>query len=160
LAHRTAVEPGLDLSTRRVPASDEQVRAHVWTRVAALVDQRRAAVRQTGFRPAYVVRLQEIRRLKEVHRARLEHAYAELAARLGHDDESFGREWRAVAASWSFARVNRLIDEHNARYPIERSLPFDPEAGDYTAIGGRPYRRALLDAGWVFERFPPVLAAR
>ena len=57
-------------------------------------------------------------------------------------------------------RVNRLIDEHNARYPIERSLPFDPEAGDYTAIGGRPYRRALLDAGWVFERFPPVLTAR
>jgi hypothetical protein len=91
-----------------------------------------------------------------VHRARLEHAYTELEARLGHDLESFGREWRAVVAGWSFARVNRLIDEHNARYPIERSLPFDPEAGDYTAVGGRPYRRALLDASWVFERFPPA----
>ena len=34
----------------------------------------------------------------------------------------------------------------------------DPRSGDFALVGGKPYRRAKLDAGWVLERFPPVLA--
>jgi hypothetical protein len=34
----------------------------------------------------------------------------------------------------------------------------DPKTGDFVLLDGRPYRRRPLDAAWVLERFPPVLA--
>ncbi len=30
----------------------------------------------------------------------------------------------------------------------------DPRTRDYVKVGGRPYRREPLDAGWILERFP------
>ena len=30
----------------------------------------------------------------------------------------------------------------------------DPRSRDFVKVGGRPYRRALLDAAWVLDRFP------
>jgi hypothetical protein len=33
----------------------------------------------------------------------------------------------------------------------------DPRTGEYALVNGRDYRLALLDAGWVLERFPPAL---
>ncbi len=147
-----SVQP-LEVLARRPRRSDGPTAA-VRERLMALVEQRRADAERARFLPPYVERLQEIRRLESDHRADLEHAYAALRARLGDDAAAFGREWRAIAAGWSFARVNRLIAEHNARYPVERSLPFDAAAGDYAAIGGRPYRRSRLDAAWVLRRFP------
>ena len=31
----------------------------------------------------------------------------------------------------------------------------DPRTRDFVLVGGRPYWIRPLDAGWIFERFPP-----
>jgi hypothetical protein len=63
-------------------------------------------------------------------------------------------EWRRIAARWNFTEVNDLIERHNRWYPIEARLPMDPRTKDYVTIGGRPYRRELLDAEWILRNFP------
>jgi hypothetical protein len=35
----------------------------------------------------------------------------------------------------------------------------DPRTRDFVQINGKPYRRQLLDAGWILERFPADLRA-
>jgi hypothetical protein len=30
----------------------------------------------------------------------------------------------------------------------------DPKTRDFVRVGGRPYRRESLDAGWILTRFP------
>ena len=30
----------------------------------------------------------------------------------------------------------------------------DPRSRDFVPVGGRPYRRELLDGAWVLEQFP------
>ena len=153
------VDPAVERVPRRPWTSDQLARVELRARSVTVLDRADTDAAAASFRPAYVGRLQEIRRLQEAHRACLARAYARLEARLGHDRDALLREWRAVAGSWSFARVNRLIAEHNERYPVERNLPFDPAAGDYAPIGGRPYRRPLLDAQWVLDRFPVDVTA-
>jgi hypothetical protein len=94
----------------------------------------------------YMRRLRTIDEQTEGHLERL------AEARAAYDGDDAG--WRRLAARWNFAEVNELIDRHNRYYPIESRLPMDPRSRDFVTVGGRPYRRAPLDAAWVLARFP------
>jgi len=110
-----------------------------------------------GPRP-YMTRLREIHDLTADHERRLAEEWAVLAAECASDEAAFSRGWRAVAERWNFYEVNDLIDRHNRWYPLESRLPMDPKTGDFVKVEGESYRRRPLDADWVLERFPPVLA--
>lgn len=105
--------------------------------------------------PAHVRRLAEIEALTEEHEQRLRARRDELAA-SAPDPTAFARAWREVARRWNFGDVNELIDRHNRFYPTEARLPMDPRTGDFVLVGGRPYRRRLLDERWILERLPAV----
>ncbi len=105
----------------------------------------------------YMRRLRQIELETEQHAERLAEAWRELAASCDGDAAAFDRRWRALAARWRFDAVNDLIDRHNRWYPAEARLPMDPRSGDFVPVGGKPYRREPLDAGWILERFPPRL---
>jgi hypothetical protein len=107
---------------------------------------------------AYMTRLREIHDLTEAHERRLAEEWAGLAAECRPDGAAFARRWRELAEGWNFYEVNDLIDRHNRWYPLESQLPMDPKTGDFVKVDGKPYRRTPLDAAWVLERFPPVLA--
>ena len=109
--------------------------------------------------PAYSRRLREIEDEVAAHVQALEAAWDDLAARCGDEPAVFARRWHELAAGWSFDAVNELIERHNAYYPVEARLAMDPRTGDFVLVGGAPYRRRLLDANWVLERFPPPLQA-
>ena len=94
----------------------------------------------------YMQRLRQIDDLVEDHERRLAAAYAE------HRDDPDG--WRRVAERWNFTEVNDLIERHNRWYPIEARLPMNPRTRDYVHVGGKPYRRELLDAEWILRKFP------
>ena len=94
----------------------------------------------------YMQRLRAIETETEQHLARLAEAYAE------HGDDPAA--WRRVAERWDFGAVNDLIERHNRFYPVEARLPMDPRTRDFVKVGGRPYRREPLDAGWILARFP------
>jgi len=102
----------------------------------------------------YMVRLREIAAQTAAHEEALARASEELAAELAREPAEFARRWRELAASWSFAEVNDLIERHNRWYPVESRLPMDPKRGDYALVNGEDYRRPRLDAAWVLERFP------
>jgi hypothetical protein len=107
--------------------------------------------------PKWMERLREIHDELASHRLRLERAYEDMAEAHSGDPEGFARRWRELAARWNFGYLNDLIEQHNDYYPIEANLPVDPRTGDYVTMTGRPYGREPLDAGWVLERFPPVI---
>lgn len=109
-----------------------------------------------GGPPAYMRRLREIEVETAVHERSLEAAWRSLAESTP-DPEAFAADWTATARRWRFAAVNELIDKHNRYYPAESRLPMDPRTGDFVLVAGRPYRKPLLDAVWVLERFPAVL---
>jgi hypothetical protein len=106
---------------------------------------------------AYMLRLHEIERQTAAHEERLGEARQELARACEGDDGRFEREWRGLAASWSFDEVNDLIARHNTWYPTESRLPMDPKTGDFVLVAGRDYRMSPLDADWLLARFPPAL---
>ena len=133
---------------------------------------RRLPQRLRNFRPAvdryvvslggplpYMRRLRQIELEIEEHERRLAGAWRELAESCAGDPGRFARRWRQIAERWRFDAVNDLIERHNRWYPAEARLPMDPRSGDFVLIAGRPYRRLLLDATWVLERFPPDIAA-
>jgi hypothetical protein len=95
----------------------------------------------------YMERRRTIEELTDSHFARL----ARRRAEVGDD----GERWRRIAERWRFDEVNDLIEKHNRWYPIEARLPMDPRSRDFVRVGGRDYRLAPLDAGWILERFPP-----
>jgi hypothetical protein len=96
----------------------------------------------------YMQRLRQIDEAIEAHGVRLAHAYAE----HGGDPAA----WRRIAERWDFGEVNDLIDRHNRWYPIEARLAMDPRTRDYVRVGGRSYRRELLDVAWILARYPAV----
>ena len=100
----------------------------------------------------YMRRLRQIEDATRRHEQALAERYAELAATV--PPAGLAAAWRAEAATWDFAELNRLIDQHNRWYPVEAQLPMDPRSGDYALVRGRPYTRARLDAAWILERFP------
>jgi hypothetical protein len=105
----------------------------------------------------YMLRLREIERLTAQHADELEARRQELAEGCGGDATAFAERWRAEAAAYDFDDVNRLIETHNRWYPVEARLAMDVRRRDYVLVGGKPYTRELLDAGWVLDRFPPTL---
>ena len=107
----------------------------------------------------YMRRLRQIELETEEHERRLAAAWLELAESCTGDAERFAVEWSRVAARQRFDAVNELIRRHNLYYPAEARLPMDVRSGDFVLVGGRPYRREPLDAGWVLELFPPDLGA-
>jgi hypothetical protein len=92
----------------------------------------------------YMQRLRQIEELVAAHEARLAELHAETDAAA----------WERVAERWDFGDVNDLIERHNRWYPVEARLAMDPRTRDYVKVGGRPYQREPLDAGWILERFP------
>jgi hypothetical protein len=127
------------------------------------------SLRLTNFRPmadsylaaargplAYMLRLREIETKTREHEERLEGAWRALALECGEEVTRFAREWREVAARWSFDEVNDLIERHNRWYPTESRLPMDPKTGDFALLNGRDYRLAPLDGDWVLERYPAL----
>jgi hypothetical protein len=117
-----------------------------------------AAIRALGGPALWMRRLREIEDGVEWHRVFLEDAWRTLAKEVDDPDE-FARRWKETAEGWSFRKVNRLIDQHNRNFPAESRLPMDPKTRDFVRINGRPYRRELLDARWVLERFRADLGA-
>jgi hypothetical protein len=105
--------------------------------------------------PRYMERLRDLTKAVKAHERELAEAYSELRERLAHDRAAFAAQWRERVATWPFAEVNELIDQHNEWYPVERQLPIDLKTRDYVLIAGRSYRRERLTPEWVFERFPP-----
>ena len=106
----------------------------------------------------YMVRLRAIEEETLAHAEGLERAWRELAATCDGDAARFERTWRGVAAGWSFAAVNVLIERHNRYYPVEARLPMDIRTGDFALVNGESYRKRPLDTSWVLDRFPPVLS--
>jgi hypothetical protein len=109
-------------------------------------------LRAAGGPLLYMRRLRHIEDATRRHEEALAKRRAELAAATS--PSSFPAAWRAEAAAWDFGDVNRLIRQHNRWYPVESQLPMDPRTGDYALVGGRPYLRQLLDAEWIFRRYP------
>ena len=106
----------------------------------------------------YMQRLREIELQTEAHLRALGERWNELAVECVGNPEAFERRWRRIASRWSFDVVNDLIDRHNRYYPAESRLPMDPRTQDFVLVNGRRYERRCLDARWVLDRFPPVLA--
>ena len=94
----------------------------------------------------YMQRARRIDEETKVHLEALQLAYAEHGADAAR--------WRRIAESWDFGETNELISKHNRWFPVEARLPMDPRTRDYVKVGGRSYRRPLLDAPWVLDRFP------
>ena len=117
-----------------------------------------AAIRALGGPPLWMRRLREIEDGLERHEVFLEDAWRTLAKEVDDRDE-FARRWEETARTWRFARINKLIDQHNRNFPAEARLPMDPKTRDFVRINGRPYERELLDAEWILERFPPTSRA-
>jgi uncharacterized protein YbaR (Trm112 family) len=109
---------------------------------------------KAGNRPRWMERLVEIDAGVKEHERRLRAAQRRLREEVGDDAAAFARQWRDIAERWDFGEHNLLVHQHNEWYPIERQLPVDLRTRDYVKIGGRSYRRALLDAAWILERFP------
>ena len=105
--------------------------------------------------PRYMQRLRQIETEFSSHRRRLLDAYSELREAHAHDRDGFFHLWRARAHSWSFDRLNELIREHNAWYPVEVNLPMDPRTRNFVPVHGRSYRRVELGPKWVLEHLPP-----
>jgi hypothetical protein len=114
-------------------------------RIRAFGAQAHSYVASLAGPPLYMQRARLIDEEIERHRERLAEAYE-----LCREDRE---EWRRVAERWSFAEVNELIERHNEWYPVEARLPMNPKTRDYVEVGGRPYRRELLDADWILRQF-------
>jgi hypothetical protein len=92
---------------------------------------------------AYMRRLRAIEDEEARHLRELDEAWK--------GDEGIGDVWRERARTWDFRRINRLVESHNAYYPIEASVPMNPRTGGYA----KSWHRDLYDAEWILRRFPP-----
>ncbi len=99
-------------------------------------------------------RLREIEDETATHEMRLGEARRALAEEVD-DPAEFAARWKEIASTWSFTRVNELIERHNANFPVEARLAMDPRTRDFVRVNGRSYEREPLDAAWILERFPP-----
>ena len=105
----------------------------------------------------YMRRLRQIELETSEHERRLAEEWQLLASDCRGDRGEFASRWRRMAERQRFDAVNELIARHNLWYPVEARLPMDVRSGDFVSVGGRPYRRAPLDAAWVLILFPPEL---
>ncbi|HKS79790.1 MAG TPA: hypothetical protein VJQ85_13830 [Gaiellaceae bacterium] len=117
-----------------------------------------SGIRALGGPTAWMRRLRAIEDAVDQHERQLGEAWQALAAEIA-DPAEFAAAWREVAASWSFAVVNELIERHNRNFPVEARLPMDPRTRDFVRLNGRSYQREPFDEGWILARFPPDRAA-
>jgi hypothetical protein len=117
-----------------------------------------SGVRALGGPTAWMRRLRAIEDALEQHERQLGDRWRTLAEEL-EDPAEFAAAWRELAADWSFARVNELIERHNRNFPAEARLAMDPRTRDFVRINGRSYLREPLGIDWILERFPPDLDA-
>lgn len=101
----------------------------------------------------YMLRLRGIAEQTADHERRLRLAWHELALNTSEQD-AFATAWTATVGTWSFDKVNEVIERHNRYYPVESGLPMDPATRNYALLGGQDYRCAPLDPAWALERFP------
>ena len=112
-----------------------------------------AAIRALGGPTIWMRRLRAIEDELDRHEAELREAWRELASDVPGQAE-FARLWEERARTWSFARVNELIERHNRNFPVESQLPMDPRTRDFVKLNGRSYEREPLDERWILSRFP------
>jgi hypothetical protein len=112
-----------------------------------------SAVRAIEGPAIWMRRLRAIEDELERHEIELGEAWRELAAEVSDPDE-FAHRWRDAARTWSFARLNELIERHNRNFPAESQLPMDPRTRDFVKLNGRSYEREPLDMRWILSRFP------
>jgi hypothetical protein len=117
-----------------------------------------AGVRALGGPTAWMRRLRAIEEAVDQHERQLGEAWRTLADQTA-DPAEFATAWRRIAANWSFAQVNDLIERHNRNFPAEARLAMDPRTRDFVRVNGRSYVREPLDARWVLDRFPADRAA-
>jgi hypothetical protein len=113
-----------------------------------------SASRALGGPTIWMRRLREIEDEIDRHERRLGDAWRGLAEEVV-DPAEFAAAWDELAAGWRFARVNALIERHNANFPVEARLPMDPRTRDFVRVNGRSYEREPLGKPWILERFPP-----
>jgi hypothetical protein len=113
-----------------------------------------SAVRALDGPTIWMRRLREIEDEKDTHEKRLSEAWRALAEEVA-DPAEFAAGWEELASGWRFARVNELIERHNANFPIEARLAMDPRTRDFVRVNGRSYLREPLDERWILKRFPP-----
>jgi hypothetical protein len=112
-----------------------------------------SGVRALGGPTVWMRRLRAIEDAVEQHERQLGGAWRMLAEELEEPSE-FATAWRELAANWSFAQVNDLIERHNRNFPAEARLAMDPRTRDFVRVNGRSYLREPLDARWILDRFP------
>jgi hypothetical protein len=112
-----------------------------------------SGVRALGGPTASMRRLRAIEDAVEQHERQLGANWRALAQEV-EDPAEFAAAWHELAGTWSFARVNELIDRHNRNFPAEARLAMDPRTRDFVRINGRSYLRELLDERWILARFP------
>ena len=117
-----------------------------------------SGVRALGGPAAWMRRLRAIEDALDQHERQLGEAWQRIAAELDHPTE-FAAAWQELAANWSFAEANELIERHNRNFPAETRLAMDPRTRDFVRINGRSYLREPLDAEWILHRFPADRAA-
>jgi hypothetical protein len=145
------------LTEQPAPARDAGLSG--WVPSPLITTDRRMFALAVGGAPAWSRRLRRIDELTDAALAELEAAWRALAWSQRRRPGEFADRWRTRAAQQDFSRVNELIRRHNEYYPAEANLPMSVHTGDFIGIGGREWRRALLDAAWVLRRFPAELAA-
>jgi hypothetical protein len=110
---------------------------------------------KAGVRPRWMERVAEVDHGIARERRRLAAAYVALREEYAGEADLFAAAWRERVRTWRFDReLNELIEQHNEWYPIERDLPVNPRTGEYVPVGGRSYRRPVLDAAWALALFP------
>jgi hypothetical protein len=117
-----------------------------------------SAIRALDGPTIWMRRLREIEEEIERHERRLGETWRALAEEI-EDPAEFAAAWEERASIWRFARVNALIERHNANFPIEARLAMDPRTRDFVRVNGRSYEREPLGARWILERFAPNRAA-
>jgi hypothetical protein len=93
-----------------------------------------------------------MRRLREIEHETDRQLEALAAAYEEHRHDA--ASWRRAAERWDFSSLNELIEKHNRWFPAEARLRMDPRTRDFVKVGGKPYRRELLDVAWILDRFP------
>ncbi len=150
-----AEEPARD--PRNEPRFDTARRGKPLSRRARQRQRSIESALAAAFMPRYMERLREIEDELALVRFRLARERDRIDRECEGDEAAFVRRWRETVAVWRFDDLNELIALHNEWYPVEADLPLDPRTGDYVTVGGRDFRRPIVDAGWVFERFPARL---
>jgi hypothetical protein len=142
----------------RRPVAERPARAWRPLQAAGPVDSATYLTASLGA-PRWMERLQDIQGYRREHEGRLHARWHELAAELRGRPEAFSLAWRRIAAGWDFSAHNRLVEDHNEYYPVERRLRFDMRARDYVDMWGIGWRLEPLDAAWVLRVFPGRLQA-